>query len=93
VSDLKGIADYLRVQNARAARRVIQSLYRTFAEAGRNPELGTARDDLRKGLRAISPASPAHNYVVLTAKAPYGVNIVAVIHGARDWENLIADEG
>jgi toxin ParE1/3/4 len=92
ISDLTGIAAYLRAQSPSGARRVIRSLYQTFSEAARNPDLGTARDDLRQGLRAITPARPAHNYVVLTSAVTNSIEVIAVVHGARDWENLVADE-
>jgi toxin ParE1/3/4 len=38
----------------------------------------------------FSPPRPANNYVVVFYEVRFGVEINAVIHGARDWPELIA---
>lgn len=89
LSDLDGIASYIGERDVAAADRVIEVLVGCFATLAENPEIGTKRDDLRSGVRVFSPPSPAHNYVVVFYEARFGVEIDSVIHGARDWPELI----
>jgi toxin ParE1/3/4 len=90
LAHLNGIADYIGRHNAAAADRVIETLIETFSSLAENPDLGEQRDDLQPGARIFSPSPPAHNYVVLYTKTDDGVEIAAVIHGARDWPKLFA---
>ena len=90
VADLQGIASYIGQRNPAASDRVLDVLYQTFSLRGENPDIGAQRDDLIPGLRIFSPPRPAHYYVIAYYKARDGVEINAVIHGARDWPNLIA---
>jgi toxin ParE1/3/4 len=92
LDDLHGIANCIGERNPRAADRVIDLLVGSFGLLGKNPELGTKRSDLREGLRTFSPARPAHNYVVLYYVATTHVEINAIVHGARDWPNLVAGD-
>jgi toxin ParE1/3/4 len=89
LDNLDGIASYIGERDVAAADRVIEALIGCFAKLAENPEIGTKRDDLRPGLRVFSPPRPAHNYVVVFYEVGFGVEINAVIHGARDWPELI----
>jgi|SRR4051812_28008866 toxin ParE1/3/4 len=89
VADLQGVAQYIGERNVEAADRVLDVLYETFSFLAENPGVGTSRDDLSPGLRVFSPPRPAHNYVVAYFQSRTGVEVAAVIHGARDWPSLI----
>jgi toxin ParE1/3/4 len=94
VADLNGISAYLGDRNPAAADRVFDVLYQTFELLGEFPDLGMLRNDLLAGLLVFSPPRPAHNYVVVYFKPGGGIEVNAVIHGARDWQRLIAgDDG
>jgi toxin ParE1/3/4 len=54
----------------------------------RNSEIGQQRPDLKPDLRSISHG----NYVVLFYPAKGGAEIVGVVHGARDIDNLFKEE-
>jgi toxin ParE1/3/4 len=90
INNLEGIASYIGERDVAAADRVINALIGCFAKLAENPEIGMKRDDLRPGLRVFSPPRPAQNYVVAFYEAPCGVEINAVIHGSRDWPELVA---
>jgi toxin ParE1/3/4 len=88
VADLNGIAAYLGERNPAASDKVMDTLWQTFAMLAENNSLGAQRDDLLAGLRIFSPQRPAHSYVI----AYYKTNVTAVVHGARDWPNLVAGD-
>lgn len=90
VADVTGISSYIAQTRPSASRRVGQALYRTFEFLARNPSVGTARDDVRPGLRLFVPKAPAERYVVFFQynAASDVVEIAAVIDGARDWEQM-----
>jgi toxin ParE1/3/4 len=84
--DLAAIWDYIALEKDRplAARRQLQRLRDRFATLAANPLLGEVRDDLRAGLRVFS----ADRYVICYDPIEDGVEIVAVLHGARDIESI-----
>ena len=88
-ADMEGIASYIGERNPAAADRVIDALIDCFSLLADRPQLGTKRDDLRFGLRVYSPPRPAHNYVVLFYQSTDGVEINGIIHGARNWPELV----
>lgn len=89
-SHLDEIWDYIAVENFRpeSARRVIKKLYDTFEYLGGHPGAGTARNELRPGMRSFSPRKPAQNYVVFFQRLAETVEIVAVVHGSRDYQRM-----
>jgi toxin ParE1/3/4 len=50
----------------------------------KNPEMGTACDDLMQGLRAW----PVGKHVIFFRSVRDGIEIVRVVHGARDVSKL-----
>jgi toxin ParE1/3/4 len=86
--DLDAIADYIADFNPAAAYDVLDKLHDTFAFLASNPEVGTLREDLRPSLRVFTPERPAHNYVVFFQPRADGMEVITVIHGARDWESM-----
>jgi plasmid stabilization system protein ParE len=95
ISDISSIAAYISKDRPSAALRVGAKLYQTFEFLARHPAAGMARDDVRKGVRLYTPASPAHRYVVFFEyrAADDVVEIAAVIDGARDWARIFQDPG
>lgn len=57
---------------------------RLSARSEADLQLGERRDDLRPGLRSSTVGS----YVVFYFPLADGVEVVAIIHGARDVESL-----
>lgn len=86
---LDAIADEIAEDNPAAAARVVAALYETFESLARLPGSGRRRDDLRSGLRVFPARRPAHNYVILYYDGDEALEIDAVVHGARDWEDMV----
>jgi toxin ParE1/3/4 len=88
IQDLQNITETIAKENAAGAERVLDALLASFELLGSNPEAGTARDDLHKGVRMFVPRSPADNYVVFFYPIAHGIEVSDVLHAKRDWEGL-----
>ena len=82
--DLEDIFDYLADQNVAAAKNVAGKLIETFTLLAERPAMGTFRPELAESVRTFSPTKPASKYVVLYRAIPSGIEIIRVLHGARD---------
>jgi toxin ParE1/3/4 len=78
--DLRDIWHTIAVENERAADALIGRFFERFALAAAHPEMGPARPEIAASARLIIEG----RYVAIYEPAPYGVLIVAVVHGARD---------
>ena len=85
--DLIDIWTYIAQDNLGAADRLLDRLDSVCGLLADNPRMGPARPDLAQGMRYF----PAGNYLVLYREAPGGVEIVRVVHGARDLPGLFSD--
>jgi toxin ParE1/3/4 len=83
--DLRSIYRYIAQDNPHAARRVIEQLQATIHLLARNPHMGLLRSHLQQGLRTFTSGS----YIIFYQPLNTGVNVVHIIHGARDIENLL----
>lgn len=79
------ITSYIAARNPAAALEWHDGIYRNFRQLGAMPGLGVARDDLRQGLRLF----PVDRYLILYREDLGGVEIVRVVHGARDVPKLV----
>jgi toxin ParE1/3/4 len=80
--DLDEIYNYVAAANATAAERLLATFKEKFRLLGTRPLLGQMRSDLAAGLRCFTAGS----YVIFYTVQPPGVEIVRVIHGARNVE-------
>ncbi len=85
--DLIDIWTYIAADNPAAADRVLDRIEDVFSRVAANPQLGPARPDLADGLRY----SVSGSYVVLFRQVGAAIEIVRVVHGARDLPNLFRD--
>jgi toxin ParE1/3/4 len=84
-ADIESIALYIAEDNPMAARRWVEDIHRHCQRLGEMPGMGVARFDVRPGLRML----PAGNYLILYREIDDGAEIVRVIHGARQWQELL----
>lgn len=82
--DLVEIGEYIAADNPRAADRVIDALMDRAKFLSGNPQIGSPRADIAEGMRLF----PVGNYL-LYREGPAGVEIVRVLHGARNLEGLL----
>jgi toxin ParE1/3/4 len=80
--DLDGIWDYIGIEkgNPTAARDQIERLFEAFSVLARQPLLGESRQDLGANVRTFV----VRPFVILYRPQPDGVQIVQVVHSARD---------
>lgn len=78
--DLTAIWVYVAADNPPAADRIIYALLDAERRLAVFPESGRARDDLQSGMRAWVVGS----YVVFYRVTPDAVEILRILHGARD---------
>ncbi len=78
--DLIDIWDYVARDNPRAADRYIDAVYAHCRELAESPTVGRLRPDLAPGLRS----SPFRSHVVFYEVSDDAVDVVRVLHGARD---------
>ena len=87
-SDLREIARYIASDSPKSAGRVLEALRAAFRNLADRPELGMLRGDPRPGLRLFVPRKPAHRYLIFYSPTDRGIEVLTVIHGARDWQSL-----
>jgi len=82
--DLEDIWTYIAEKNPEAADHLIRAIVKKFHSLAEMPDLGRARLELSPGLRSV----PVGNYIVFYRNLNDGVEIVRVLHGARDYPPL-----
>jgi toxin ParE1/3/4 len=89
VEDIDEHAAYIANRNVRAAYRFLEKVEETFELLARHPRISSPRlDGIVSGLRAW-PVATFKSYVVLYFVTRNAVQIVRVVHGARDLEALL----
>jgi toxin ParE1/3/4 len=86
--DLIDIWVYIAHDDIRAADRVLEEIEHRFFLLADQPRLGRERPDIAQELRYL----PVRRYLILYREIPGGIEVVRVVHGARDIHSLIGDE-
>ncbi|MCS3729201.1 type II toxin-antitoxin system RelE/ParE family toxin [Bradyrhizobium betae] len=79
-TDLEEIWLFIASDNIGAADRLLDRIGNTFQMIAENPQAGRHRPELGMGIRSFAVG----HYVVFYEAFPNGVEIVRVLHGARD---------
>ena len=82
--DLLEIWLYIGRDNVRAADRLLARIEESCSKLVDYPAIGPARDDIGPGIRMLSVG----RYLILYRQRRDRVEIVRVVHGARDVSNL-----
>lgn len=82
--DLDEIWLNVALESPSAADRLVDAIGSRAAQLATFPELGPARPDIAEGMRVLTQAA----YLVLYRVTDKQVEIVRVIHGARDLSEL-----
>ncbi|HYG36287.1 MAG TPA: type II toxin-antitoxin system RelE/ParE family toxin [Clostridia bacterium] len=83
-ADLEEIWLFIAQDNIEAADQFIRTIVSRFPRLACMPYLGRKREELAPRLRSI----PVANYVIFYRPFEDGVEIVRIIHGARDLPPL-----
>jgi toxin ParE1/3/4 len=84
-ADIEDIAVHIAMDDLSAAHHWLNDMERRFQLLGDMPGLGVARPDIRADLRILS----AGNYLILYRQKQRNVEVVRVLHGARQWQALL----
>ncbi len=85
--DLFEIAAYIALDNEQAAVQLVDRIHDKCQTLADHPRLGRSREDLAPRLRG----TPLGNYLIFYRITDYGVEIVRIVHGARELEALFED--
>lgn len=83
-NDLDEIWYYIAVDNPAAADRTIDKIRQRLEQLAMFPESGRTRPDFGPNARSLNVG----NYLVLYTVAVNAVEIIRVVHGARDLTDL-----
>ncbi len=89
-SDTDEIADYIGSHNEDAGRRFLIAALRDFQFLRKNPKAGAIRHSAKPSLKALRswPIKGFENYLVFYLSKRTRVEMVRVLHGARDVARL-----
>ena len=85
ISDIESIVLTIAADNPVAAQNWYDRLYKTIETLGTMPEMGAPRFDVRPDMRLF----PMGKYLILYRANEDSAEIVRVVHGAREWQDLI----
>ncbi|MGA9543600.1 MAG: type II toxin-antitoxin system RelE/ParE family toxin [Candidatus Sulfotelmatobacter sp.] len=86
--DLADIWAFIAKDSVKHADRFAALIDSQFGSLARRPHMGRSRPELATDLRSF----PVGRYVIFYVPTPKGVEIVRVLHGARDIESVLHDE-
>jgi toxin ParE1/3/4 len=86
--DLADILDYLDQHSSPAAERFAAAIDRRCGQLALQPEIGRSREELAPGLRSIV----IDRYVLFYRVTPIAVEVLRILHGARDLERIMKEE-
>lgn len=87
-ADLLDIWSYVAHDSPAKADRVLDNINKHCPNLSRFPKMGRVRNELGASLRSF----PAGNYVIFYREVSKGIEIIRVLHGARDIEGIISSE-
>ncbi|MCQ1780533.1 type II toxin-antitoxin system RelE/ParE family toxin [Neorhizobium galegae] len=83
--DLRGIWRDIAPDNERAADGLLRRILDKAELAAEHPHMGPARPELSPTARILIEG----RYIAIYEPMPYGIFVVAVVHGPRDIENWL----
>ncbi|TDR37342.1 toxin ParE1/3/4 [Tahibacter aquaticus] len=86
-ADLLDLWEYIAQDNPAAATAQLRQIAASCQTVADMPGISRARQEIRRGLRTW----PIGSYLVLHRDVPGGIEVVRVIHGARDLDVLDFD--
>jgi len=86
LQDLQDVWDFIAADNAAAADKLEEEFFKAFEQLARRPGMGHTRSDLsERDIRFWLVGS----YLVVYRSLPAALQIVGVLHGARDVVEII----
>ncbi len=88
-ADLLDIWNYVADDSPAKADRLLDTINKRCQTLARFPKMGRARNELGPSLRSFSVG----NYVIFYREISKDIEIIRVVHGARDIEGIISSGG
>ena len=86
-ADLEEIWWYIAEENEQAADLLIDEIIERFPRLAQFPKMGRKRAEILKGLRSF----PVQRYTIFYRLVDEGIEVIRVLHSARDIEKLFLD--
>lgn len=89
-NDLIDISGYIAQDSIEAADRFLIAAQETFERLAMTSELGSLcpfKNPMAEGIR-VWPIKRFKRYLVFYRAESNGINVVRILHGARDWQAL-----
>lgn len=83
--DVLDIWQYIAVDSIEAADALVRRIDEVIRLLAEHPGLGAPQNRFRKGLRC----KPVGRYLIFYDELPDILRIIRVLHGSRQWEDLI----
>ncbi len=81
LQDLQEVWDFVAIDNANAADQLEDEFFNAFEKLARQPGMGHTRSDVTgRDVRFW----PAGSYLIVYREGPPALQILAILHGARD---------
>ncbi len=87
-ADILEIWDYIADDSIDAADRWVDRLDEQLGLLAEQPMMGRSRDELSPGVRSF----PLGRYVIFYAPLDDGIDVIRVLHGARDVDAVFKPE-
>ena len=88
-ADVAEIAAHIAADNAKAAAALVARFKKLAAALARSPGIGRGRPELRADLRSHAIG----RYVIFYRPSRDGIEVVRVLHGMRDIDQVFAARG
>lgn len=86
--DILDIWDHIADKNLVAADRWVDDIDTAFTTLATQPMMGRSRPELAADLRSF----PFRRYVIYYVPLPDGIDVVRVLHSARDIDGLVGGD-
>jgi plasmid stabilization system protein ParE len=86
LQDLQDIWDFIASDNAAAADKLENEFFEAFGLLAQRPRMGHTRSDLTTRDVLFWPVG---SYLIVYRKAPAALEIIGILHGARDVPEVI----
>lgn len=83
--DILAIWDYIARENVQAADQLLYKVDETLKKIARTPGMGGLQEKYGIGIRAF----PVGKYIIFYRKIDDGIEVIRVLHGARNLDDLL----
>lgn len=81
-ADIDEIWDYIADDSEDRAKAFVKTIDKKLRTIAGRPNIGRARDELEEGIRSF----PIGKYIVFYRPLPDGIEVIRVLHSARDLD-------